>query len=195
MAFLVEKAPITADLMEVDLKDAPRPELLATKACPVVVRMIDGIEHLLVFKHPLAGYQLVKGTIELGERPSHAAVRELAEESGISNAQAVGDLGSWNAGYEQQIWSFHLCEVAESLPHQWSFDTDDDGGHGFEFFWHPLNADLPTPCHTLFQAAWAQIRNRLYATESSDPEVPYGRLGRTLALDRAVIYYQGNFPE
>lgn len=154
--------------MEVDLKDAPRSDLLATKACPVVVQIIDGMEHLLVFKHPLAGYQLVKGTIELGERPSHAAVRELAEESGISNAQAVRDLGSWDAGYEQQIWSFQLCEVAESLPHQWSFDTHDDGGHVFDFFWHPLKADLPTPCHALFQAAWTQIRNRLCSTDSSE---------------------------
>jgi 8-oxo-dGTP pyrophosphatase MutT (NUDIX family) len=75
--------------MEADLKDAPGPDLLATKACPVVVRIIDGMEHLLVFNHPLAGYQRVKGTIELGERPSHAAVRELAEESGIRNALAV----------------------------------------------------------------------------------------------------------
>lgn len=166
MAFLEQTSPFTTALMEADLKDAPGADLLATKACPVVVRMIDGMEHLLVFKHPLAGYQLVKGSIELGERPSHAAVRELAEESGIRNAQAVRDLGNWNAGYEQQIWSFQLCEVAESLPHQWRFDTHDDGGHVFEFFWHPLKADLPTPCHTLFQAAWAQIRNRLYATDA-----------------------------
>ncbi len=166
MTFLVEKAPITTTLMEADLEDAPGLDLLATKACPVVVRIIDGMEHLLVFKHPLAGYQLVKGTIELAERPSHAAVRELAEESGIRTAQAVRDLGSWNAGYEQQIWSFQLCEVAESLPHQWRFDTHDDGGHVFEFFWHPLKADLPTPCHMLFQTAWAQIRNRLYATDA-----------------------------
>ena len=148
------------------MKDAPAPDLVATKACPVVMRMIDGMAHLLVFKHPLAGYQLVKGTIELAERPAQAAVRELAEESGIWHAQPVKDLGSWNAGYEQQIWSFQLCEVAESLPHQWRFDTHDDGGHVFEFFWHPLNADFPAPCHTLFQAAWAQIRNRLYATDA-----------------------------
>lgn len=166
MAFRVAKAPITTALVEADLEDAYGPNLLATKACPVVVRMIDGLEYLLVFKHPLAGYQLVKGTIELAERPAHAAVRELAEESGICNARAVRDLGSWNAGYKQQIWSFQLCEVAESLPHQWRFNTDDDGGHVFEFFWHPLSADFPTPCHRLFQAAWAQIRNRLYATNA-----------------------------
>lgn len=144
----------------------PVPDPLATKTCPVVVRMIDGMEHLLVFKHPLAGYQLVKGSIELAERTSHAAVRELAEESGIRTAWAVRELGSWNAGYEQQVWSFQLCEVAESLPRQWCFETHDDGGHVFEFFWHPLKADLPAPCHTLFQAAWAQIRQRLYANDS-----------------------------
>ena len=166
LKILVQKAPITEAPTETDLKDAPAPDLLATKACPVVMRMIDGMAHLLVFKHPLAGYQLVKGTIEVGERPSHAAVRELAEESGIRHAQPVKDLGSWNAGYEQQIWSFQLCEVAESLPHQWRFDTHDDGGHVFEFFWHPLSAGFPTPCHTLFQAAWAQIRNRPYAKDA-----------------------------
>jgi hypothetical protein len=51
LAFLVQKEPITTALMEADLKDARGPDLLATKACPVVVQIIDGMEHLLVFKH------------------------------------------------------------------------------------------------------------------------------------------------
>jgi 8-oxo-dGTP pyrophosphatase MutT (NUDIX family) len=42
--------------------------------------------------------QLVKGTIESGETPAEAALRELSEEAGIDDASIVSDLGCWNAG-------------------------------------------------------------------------------------------------
>ncbi len=40
--------------------------MTATKACPIVLRSRHGIVHILAFKHPAAGYQLAKGTIEQG---------------------------------------------------------------------------------------------------------------------------------
>jgi 8-oxo-dGTP pyrophosphatase MutT (NUDIX family) len=65
-----------------------------SKACAVVIRSPDAIE-VLAFEHPLAGFQLVKGTIEGGETPQQAAVRELREEAGFE-ARAVEDLGEWD---------------------------------------------------------------------------------------------------
>lgn len=46
------------------------------KACAVVLSSSLPTK-LLLFKHPVAGTQLVKGTIESGETPSRAALREL----------------------------------------------------------------------------------------------------------------------
>ena len=40
--------------------------------------------HLLVFRHPLAGIQLPAGTVEKGEEPVEAAVREVREETGYT---------------------------------------------------------------------------------------------------------------
>ncbi len=93
--------------------------------------------------------------------PAVAAVRELAEESGIGGAQVVADLGLWDAGFNNQIWSFQLCEVKGPLPERWAFATEDDGGHVFEFFWQPLHEALPLPCHPVFQAALVQVREQL----------------------------------
>lgn len=61
-----------------------------TKSCPVVVRNDDDELSVLAFRHPLAGYQLVKGTINDDEEVSAAAVRELVEESGVA---ATGHFG------------------------------------------------------------------------------------------------------
>ena len=53
------------------------------KACPVVLLRTPGRIEILAFRHPIAGCQLVKGTIEAGETIQTAAERELLEESGI----------------------------------------------------------------------------------------------------------------
>jgi len=52
------------------------------KVCPVVHQQVDGVLEVLAFRHPSAGNQFVKGTIEDGEPPPTAALRELREESG-----------------------------------------------------------------------------------------------------------------
>ncbi len=131
----------------------------ANKACPVVLRQRAGLE-ILAFEHPLAGLQLVKGSIEAGEASAVAAVRELAEEAGVQGV-AIGPLGLWHAGFGGQVWAFHECRVAHALPERWSHRCADDGGHEFSFFWHPL-ADKPSEhWHPLFQQALAFLRERL----------------------------------
>ena len=52
------------------------------KTCPVVLRSPQGKCEILAFCHPLAGHQFVKGTVEAGETPAAAALRELYEEAG-----------------------------------------------------------------------------------------------------------------
>lgn len=128
------------------------------KACAVV---LDDAGRLLLFRHPRGDVQLVKGTIEANESPARAVLRELKEESGITPARVVRDLGCWKAGYRGQVWSFHLCATDLALPERWSYQTEDDNGHVFAFFWAPLD-DLPVDeCHPLFQRALREVLDRL----------------------------------
>lgn len=129
------------------------------KACPVVIRGQGAIE-ILAFEHPLAGLQLVKGTIESGESSRAAALRELREESGLSASNVLADLGIWTSGYENQIWAFHLCEV-DHPPESWIHRTSDDGGHVFKFFWYPLSQQPNEQWHSLFQGALKYIATKL----------------------------------
>lgn len=48
---------------------------------------------LLVFRHPTAGVQLPAGSIEPGESPEAAVLREVAEETGLENILGVSNLG------------------------------------------------------------------------------------------------------
>ncbi len=118
---------------------------------------------MLLFLHPLSGVQLVKGTIEQGETPNEAALRELAEESGIDVAMIKDDLGCWASGHLDQIWSFQLCQAQAALPEQWSHQTLDDHGHVFEFFWAPLDQLPYADCHPVFQRALAYLCETLAA--------------------------------
>lgn len=130
------------------------------KACPIILAG-TAAPRILLFRHPLAGVQLVKGTIEPGETPAQAALRELSEESGIDAATVVCDLGCWSAGHLDQVWSFQRCEAHVPLSEQWTHQTLDDHGHAFSFFWAPLN-DLPLAhCHPVFQRALLYVKSAL----------------------------------
>jgi 8-oxo-dGTP pyrophosphatase MutT (NUDIX family) len=126
--------------------------MLAQKVCPVVLSSAQPLK-ILLFRHPQAGVQLVKGTIEEGEAPCRAALRELVEESGISTATIEDDLGCWDSGHQGQIWSFQLCQATGPLPEQWSHQTLDDHGHVFEFFWASFEHLPYGDCHPVFRRA------------------------------------------
>ena len=130
--------------------------MVASKACPVVLRDVETLE-VLAFAHPLAGLQLIKGTIEPSESPADAALRELHEEAGLKG-HVVGGLGLWQSGYLGQVWSFHLCEVSSRPPNEWVHHTQDDGGLDFRFFWHPLFAEASEQWHPVYRRALAHLR-------------------------------------
>jgi len=129
------------------------------KACPVVLRTRQSLE-ILAFKHPLAGLQLVKGSVEPGESTEVAAIRELQEEAGITG-KVIRDLGTWHSEITGHIWAFHQCQVPEDLPDAWTHFAEDDGGHEFQFFWHPLSSVLTNEWHPIFQAALTKLIEKL----------------------------------
>jgi len=128
-----------------------------TKACPVVLRGPAEAREILAFRHPLAGAQLVKGSMEPGESVEAAAVRELLEEAGVV-AAASEALGVWEAGHDAQVWAFQLCEPVAPLSEQWTHVCADHGGHAFAFFWHSLDAASLDEWHPVHARALAQVR-------------------------------------
>ena len=134
--------------------------MLANKVCPIVLRRIGSAVEILAFEHPLAGYQLVKGAIEPGESIEVAALRELAEESGIEASVVAQNLGIWSSGFEGQVWAFVECRPSQACPESWVHHAPDDGGHEFRFFWHPLFGSTDSNrWHSLFQGALRFIQN------------------------------------
>lgn len=130
------------------------------KACPLVLRKNNQQYEILAFRHPLAGNQIVKGTIESGESLEAACERELFEESGLVG-QAVSYLGEWNANFEGQIWGFCEIELENSPKESWDHYCLDDNGHTFRFYWQALDSQLDDSWHPLFKGAIEYVRRSL----------------------------------
>ncbi|WP_082542037.1 MULTISPECIES: NUDIX domain-containing protein [unclassified Rhizobacter] len=135
------------------------------KVCPVILRTIGGDLQILAFEHPLAGCQLVKGTIEPGETIHRAALRELGEESGIHSASVRRDLGIW-AQSDGQVWAFVECAPNRVLAEKWVHHAPDDEGHDFRFFWQSFSAPFRTEqWHRIFSEAARFVANAVGSTE------------------------------
>ncbi|MGI9281905.1 MAG: NUDIX hydrolase [Endozoicomonas sp.] len=135
-------------------------EFRKLKVCPVVIRNQSHVQEILVFQHPLAGVQLVKGILEKEETLSQAALRELREESGILEASVKKYLGSWSSDFQGQQWHFILCE-AGNLPVSWTHFCEDDGGHSFHFFWYPLHEPSDNDWHPVYVSALNYLHEHL----------------------------------
>lgn len=143
------------------LPDVRRPGAIE-KACAIPYRRRGSHVEVLVFEHPLAGHQLVKGTIEPDETPAAAARRELMEESGLALATPALPLGSTIIGNPAATWHFYAFRT-DALPDRWQHRTADGGGLLFTFFWHPLRRVPDERWHAIFRAALAHVRDALPA--------------------------------
>ncbi|OXI30170.1 DNA mismatch repair protein MutT [Burkholderia sp. AU16741] len=110
-------------------------------------------DRLLTFtqpKFPEAGRQVVAGTMNHGEVPTAAALRELREESGIGDAQVVRVLGGYFYSMQKfgrsEIQHRHVVHVmvsdAIAMKAHWAHFESDPGSGGepieFSFQWVPL---------------------------------------------------------
>lgn len=64
------------------------------KVTAFVLRKLATGQELLVLEHPFAGFQLPAGTVIHGESPENAALREVAEETGLKSAMIQAELGN-----------------------------------------------------------------------------------------------------
>jgi 8-oxo-dGTP pyrophosphatase MutT (NUDIX family) len=112
--------------------------------------------------HPSAGNQFVKGTIQKGEQPRNAAERELLEESGLVCPFAMEPLGSLAIGPDRVLWRFFAWHSI-GLADRWHHAAEDDFGHTFTFFWHPIRSQLDENWHPIFHEAFEFFAGRLPA--------------------------------
>ena len=111
--------------------------------------------NLLVFRHPNspeAGIQVPAGSIEAGESPEAAVMREAFEETGLNGLKLIAylgettyDMSSWDGDPAQQRYFFHL-ELHGQAPTTWHHDETDGGKSKpivFEFFWTRIPEDIP----------------------------------------------------
>lgn len=106
------------------------------KAFGYITRQHAGMTQALVFTHrddPEAGIQIPKGTVEAGERPEEAVVREMVEETGLRALTLLGavarDHHTSPDGDESERLFYWLR--AENAPDAWEHvvasDGEDDG--------------------------------------------------------------------
>ena len=117
-----------------------------------ITRERTGKQQVLVFEHidfPEAGVQVPAGTIDPGEDPERAALREAWEESGVEGLHVRRYLGAfrwWQADRheEHERHVFHLI-TSLPLPDAWEHTVsagEDDTGLRFRYRW--LDTDVAT---------------------------------------------------
>ncbi|WP_435153834.1 NUDIX hydrolase [Haladaptatus sp. DFWS20] len=125
--------------------------LTEEKAYAYVTRDMGGPRELLVFEHPdpEGGVQVPKGGIEDGEAPRDAVVREVREESGLTEFESIRPLVTdvWHHHEKPKAYRRHFFHlVAEERRDEWCHTVTGDGedeGVVYDYFWvHPGSIPL-----------------------------------------------------
>jgi 8-oxo-dGTP diphosphatase len=111
---------------------------------------------LLLLAHPNqpeAGLQVPAGTMEAGETPEQAVLREAREETDLEHlilVELIGrqtyDARPWGGDELHDRWFFHLrCEQTTAERWRTTEESPSDGGGpvAFELFWVPLDQTFP----------------------------------------------------
>ncbi len=116
------------------------------KAYAYITRNAAQTRQLLVFEHAKedAGVQVPKGTIEDGEDPREAVVREVREESGLTEFDSIRSLSTdvWNHHEKPKAYRRHFFHlVADEARDEWRHTvtgSGEDNGVVYSYFWvHP----------------------------------------------------------
>ncbi|WP_458205042.1 NUDIX hydrolase [Haladaptatus sp. NG-SE-30] len=118
------------------------PPVTAEKAYAYVTR--DGAQtELLVFEHANqdVGVQVPKGTIEDGEDPREAVVREVQEESGLTEFESIRPLTTdvWHHHEKPKAYRRHFFHLEADVGRdEWRHSVTGDGedyGVVYSYYW------------------------------------------------------------
>ncbi len=133
------------------------------RAFACVLRGTDRPE-LLVFDHPHEGAQIPKGRIEPGESAKTAAIRELAEESGLAMdpSRFIGHLRERFSHPESgetvnEDWYIWVFDAPPDLPETWTH-RDEEQDLEFAYRWVSLDATTSEKVHPYFAAVVEMVR-------------------------------------
>lgn len=157
------------------------------KVLAYLVRFSQGRTEVAVFDHvdaPEAGAQVPAGSIEAGESPEQACLREVAEESGVSNGRILRSVGVYDYAHATrgELHRRHVFLVAAppGVPDAWIHRVSgpgDDRGLAFRFFWlEPGEAVVRLAGH---QGAYLEqaVMGGLCRTEPQGGEAHWGPRG------------------
>jgi 8-oxo-dGTP pyrophosphatase MutT (NUDIX family) len=92
------------------------------KVTAFVTRTVKGRRELLLFQHPYAGIQIPAGTVEPGEAPEAAAIRETHEETGLHDVAIDQYLGMHEVVLPDTRRMLHQSTTVYARPDRMSFD-------------------------------------------------------------------------
>ncbi|KAA3605249.1 MAG: NUDIX domain-containing protein [Calditrichaeota bacterium] len=140
------------------------------KVCPCILKEEKGKWFILAFKHPIAGNQIPKGTVEPNEEIEKATLRELKEESGISEARIENFIGKFDrvvenedGNLEHHEWHLFDVRAENNLPKNWNHNAEgssEENGLVFHFFWQELSVDYKN-YHEYFLKVLELVENYL----------------------------------
>jgi ADP-ribose pyrophosphatase YjhB (NUDIX family) len=106
-----------------DDPDSPRSAAVVERSAGgVVFRRIDGATHVLLIRDPYGNWGLPKGHVEDGESLTDAALREVREETGLSDLRLEREVGTidWFFRTEGRLvhkfCTFHLIVSERGVP-------------------------------------------------------------------------------
>ncbi|WP_018348949.1 NUDIX hydrolase [Longispora albida] len=119
----------------------------------VAVYVIRNGNELLVFDHvglPEAGTQIPAGGVDPGESLAEAALREVAEETGLLGITLTGEAGTEDSPHpetgEARRTTYFTATAPAGAPSEWTHRVTgdgEDGGMEFACWFEPLPLAAP----------------------------------------------------
>jgi len=140
------------------------------KSFSYIIRASRAGPQLLVFdslEEP--GLEVPKGSVQPGETPAQAAVREVGEESGLTGLILIRELGVTLWQDEEQ--HFYLFKTDQALPDRFEHvvtGQDGDRGMRYQYRWLEIT---PALSQSLVQGSNRFVRELMAALEQDTGQV------------------------